>query len=292
MPLSNSEGRILYPADSRNTVVFTVDVEDYFMSPECIPFQDWDSYSSAIHLGMERCLNLLDEYGAHGTFFFIGWLAERYPEIVEWTVEKGHEIATHTYNHTYVHQLDEQAFASSIDRSLAILRSLASSQAVTGHRAPAFSLDRNKEWQFKILRDRGILYDSSINPQQNYLYGDRTAPRHPYTLHGLTEIPPSVVEWFGRRFPVGGGGTLRILPECYLTRARVRYQSEGHPPVIYVHPWEFVPEHPRIRLPFKLHLIHWTGIRSMERKVRSILETNRVITMQDYYQRLTRQTQF
>ena len=290
MPLINSEGRIPFPGDSSNAAVFTVDVEDYFMSPECVSFQDWAAYPSAIHLGMERCLNLLDEYGAHGTFFFVGWLAERYPEIVEWTIEKGHEIATHTYDHTYVHQLDERAFASSIDRSMAILRSLAPSQAIIGHRAPAFSLDRSQKWPFEILRERGILYDSSLNPQQNYLYGDRTAPRHPYPLHGLIEIPPAVVEWCGKRFPVGGGGALRILPEWYLTRARARYQSEGYPPVIYVHPWEFVPEHPPIRLPFKLRAIHWTGIKSVEKKVRSILENNHILTMKAYYQQLVQQT--
>lgn len=84
-----------------NAVCLTVDVEDYFMSPETIRFEDWPAFQSFIHIGMERCLALFDEYNAHATFFFVGWLAERYPEIVQWTVERGHEIGTHTYNHTF-----------------------------------------------------------------------------------------------------------------------------------------------------------------------------------------------
>ncbi len=218
------------------------------MSPECIPFQDWDSYSirypfrhgtvSQSPRRIRRSWNVLFHRLARGNGIQRSWNGP---------LKKGHEIATHTYNHTYVHQLDEQAFASSIDRSPgypAITCVFAS-----GHRAsrlPAFSLDRNKEWQFKILRDRGILYDSSINPQQNYLYGDRTAP--PASLYA---------SWSHRNSTfccgAGLGTTVFLLEEAARCgfyrngtspRARIRYQSEGHPPVIYVHPWEFVPEHP------------------------------------------------
>ena len=281
------EGQIFPPFAPEHTAALTVDVEDYFMSPECIPVEAWSSYVSVIQLGMERCLKLLEEYGAKATFFFLGWVAERYPELVRWTVERGHEIATHTYDHTFVSQMDEKAFAQTLERSLTILKSLAPGQEIIGHRAPAFSLVRQKSWQFDILKDFGIVYDSSIIPYSTYLYGDRTAPRHPYPLHGIVEIPPAVVEIAGVRFPVGGGGTLRILPDFYLTRARARYQAEGFPPVIYIHPWEFVPEQPKIPFPFKLQLIHWWGIRSVERKLRNLLKHNRMITMREYYERLT-----
>ncbi len=256
------------------------------MSPECIPVETWPDFPPAIHTGMERCLNLFEKYNAKGTFFFVAWLAERYPEIVEWTVEAGHEIGTHTYDHTFLTELGEKEFADKIERSLNILRSLAPSQAIVGHRAPAFSLERRKKWQFDILRENGILYDSSISPHQTYLYGDKYAPRFPYRLHGLVEIPPATIQFPGKRLPVGGGGTLRILPEMYLTRARKRYQYEGFPPVIYIHPWEFVPEHPKTALPLKLSLIHWCGIKSTERKIESILRENNIITMKNYYDHL------
>lgn len=284
-----TEGTCLVAPEWKTAVALTVDVEDYFMSPECIPLQAWPSFPSTIHTGMERVLNLLDRYQAKATFFFLGWIAERYPELVHWTAEKGHEIATHTYDHRFVSSLDENQFAESVTRSLIILRELASGQSVVGHRAPAFSLDRNQSWPFEILRKNGIVYDSSINPHSTYLYGDRQSLRFPHELHGLVEIPPGVVQWAGIRMPVGGGGTLRILPHRYLRWARHRYQSEGYPPVLYIHPWEFVPEHPSIPLPPKLRFIHWTGIQTTEEKVRIILEENSNIRIIDYFQKLIEQ---
>ncbi len=280
------EGEIYSPLHLNHAIALTVDVEDYFMSPECIPFDDWPRYESVIHTGMERCLTLLSDYNVKATFFFVAWLVERYPELVEWVDHQGHEIATHTYNHTYVTELDQNAFQESLKKSLDILQPL-TSQPIIGHRAPAFSLERKKAWQFETLQSFGIKYDSSINPHQTYLYGDRTAPRHPYTLHGMVEIPPAAIEWLGRRWPVGGGGTLRILPSFFLNQARKRYLSEGYPPVIYIHPWEFVPEHPKIDLPWKLQCIHWMGIKQVEKKLRQILSEYQSITMRKYFEYLT-----
>jgi len=270
----------------KNTVALSVDVEDYFMSPECIPFEEWAGYPSAIHTGMERLLELFKEYNARATFFFVGWLAERYPEIVRWTAEAGHEIATHTYTHHIVSSLDQKEFDESLVRSLEILHALAPGQSIRGHRAPAFSLQRNQKWQFDILREHGIEYDSSIHPYSTYLYGDARAPRFPYVLHGIVELPPAVVEWAGFRWPVGGGGTLRILPEWYLERARRRYQAEGFPPVIHIHPWETVTGHPPLDLPWKQRWIHYAGLDTTVRKLRNLLQNHTAIPLGDYYQRL------
>ncbi|MGC9326985.1 MAG: polysaccharide deacetylase family protein [Candidatus Hinthialibacter sp.] len=286
MNSAKTEVTIQGSSEWANTVVLTVDVEDYFMSPESIPYQSWPSFEPMIEIGIDRILNMLDQFEVHATFFFLGWVAERWPEWVRSVSEKGHEIATHTYDHRYASELSQPQFTESVQKSLAILRKLAPGQPVQGHRAPAFSLSTKQAWQFDILRENGIVYDSSINPHATYLYGDRGARRFPYRLHGLMEIPPGAIEFAGIRLPVGGGGTLRILPEWYLNRARRRYQSEGYAPVIYVHPWEFVPEHPKIKLPFKQHLIHWTGIKTTEKKIRNILSRHRVITMSDYYRSL------
>ncbi len=266
-----------------NSVVMTVDVEDYFMSPESIHFEDWPSFPSYIHTGMKRCLLLFEEFEAKATFFFVGWLAERYPEIVEWTVNHGHEIGTHTYNHTYVSELDEKQFADSLHKSMKVIQQAAPGVKIIGHRAPAFSLERSKPWQFQVLKDHGILYDSSINPHSTYLYGEKHAPRFPYWHEGIVEIPPASIKVMGKQMPVGGGGTLRILPQFYLRWARHKYLNEGYLPVIYLHPWEFVPEHPKLDLPFKLKLIHWWGIHSVERKLCSILDRFGSITMGEYY---------
>lgn len=271
-----------------NSVAFSVDVEDYFMSPECIRFEDWEQYPSAIHEGMENCLNLLKEYNAKATFFFVGWLAERYPEIVKWTVEQGHEIGTHTYTHKFISSMDAEEFQSSLQKSIHVLKTIAPEQEIIGHRAPAFSLDRKKTWQFDILQQNGIRYDSSINPHQTYLYGDADASRFPYQIEKIIEIPPSVIELTGKRFPVGGGGTLRILPECYLRFARRRFVCEGYPAVVYMHPWEFVPNHPKLKLPLKLQIVHSFGLKSVERKMRSLLEQYTIITMREYYEMIVK----
>lgn len=286
MNLTQTEGTFLSSPHWKDAVILSVDVEDYFMSPESIAFEDWPSFDSMIHRGMERILNLFDRFDAQATFFFLGWVAENYPELVRWTVEKGHEIATHTYDHRFVSTLSESHYAESVRRSVEILRELAPGQPVHGHRAPAFSLDTTKTWQFEILRENGIVYDSSINPHATYLYGDRNSNRFPHWLHGLVEIPPGTVEVGGWRMPVGGGGTLRILPEWYLRRARKRYQSEGFSPVVYVHPWEFVPEQPKIALPWKQNWIHWVGIKTTERKMQTILAENTIVTLDRYYRQL------
>lgn len=286
-----TEGIVSPGVSFSSTIALSVDVEDYFMSPECITVEDWPSFPSAIHTGMERMLALFERYQARATFFFLGWVAERYPELVQWTVERGHEIATHTYDHRFVSHLTESQFADSVRRSLEILRGLAPDSPITGHRAPAFSLDSGQAWQFEILRENGILYDSSINPHATYLYGDRCASRFPHDLHGLVEIPPGVVELGGFRLPVGGGGTLRILPAWYLRWARKRFQAEGGVPVVYIHPWEFVPGHPPIRLPWKLHAIHYTGLRTTERKIETLLRENRILTLEEYRLRWIEQKQ-
>lgn len=279
---------VLKPAlPLHNTIVMSVDVEDYFMSPESIRFEDWPRFESSIHIGMERCLNLFQKYEISATFFFVGWLVERYPEIAQWAAEHGHEIGTHTFTHTFVTQLDEPAFDASIKKSLDVLHAAVPNAEIIGHRAPAFSLERHKTWQFEVLKRYGIRYDSSITPHATYLYGEQNAPRHPYRHEGLIEMPPAVIEAFGKRMPVGGGGTLRILPTPYLRWARKRYLNEGFPPVIYMHPWEFVPEHPKLDLPLKQRLIHWWGINSVERKLRNIFEHHRVINMRQYYEALT-----
>ncbi len=290
MPHSDSEVFISSPPGFGDAVVFTVDVEDYFMSPETIAFEDWPLFSSRIEEGMKNCLALLKGFNVRATFFFVGWLAERYPQIVEWTLEHGHEIGSHTYTHHYVHTLNQQQFSESVEKSLQTLRSIAGQDAVIGHRAPAFSLDRSKHWQFDVLKKNGIVYDSSINPHGTYLYGDSAAPRHPYWLNEMLELPPAAIKLFGRACPVGGGGTLRILPSFYQRWARKRYKNEGYPPVIYMHPWEFLCDHPPLKLPMKQSLIHHWGLRSVDRKLRRLFEDYRGVSMDEYARAILQQS--
>ena len=278
-----TEKKLITPLELKKCIALSVDVEDYFMSPECIPFEDWPRFMPAIHEGMDRLLDLLKQYNAKATFFFVGWLAERFPELVQKTAAEGHEIGSHSFTHKFVHLMDQKEFTESVKHSLDILRAILPGQEIIGFRAPAFSLETKKSWQFAILHDHGIRYDSSIIPYQNYLYGDATAPRHPYWIDYILEIPPATIKILGKKIPVGGGGTLRIFPSWFTAFARKRYQEEGFPPVIYIHPWEMVPDHPPLELPFKQRWMHYAGLKGLAGKLESILMANRVITMGEYW---------
>jgi polysaccharide deacetylase family protein (PEP-CTERM system associated) len=269
----------------KQRIILTVDVEDYYMSPESIPESEWEGYEDRIEIGMERLLELLAATGHAATFFFLGWIAERHPELVRRTAEAGHEIATHTWDHRSVYRLEPDEFRESLRRSLEILEQ-ASGQKVVSHRAPEFSLRRDQQWMWDVLAEEGIRYDSSVNPVVTYLYGERGAPRTPYSIpatpHPVVEVPPSAIEALGKRLPVPGGGILRALPLAYTHWAIRRYVREGHPAVVYVHPWEFDPDHPRPGLRGKEKWIHNIGVAGTFRKLKSILERYETVKFGEY----------
>lgn len=269
---------------SQLRILVTVDVEDYYMSPESIPVSDWDRYQDRIQIGTHRLLDLLAAGGHVATFFFLGYIAERHPDLVRRTAEEGHEVASHTYDHRPVYSLSPEEFHESLARSIGILSDITGQPIVT-HRAPEFSLRLSEEWMWDTLAGQGIRYDSSVNPVVTYLYGEAGAPRHPYIVpaepHPITEIPPSSTELLKRRLPVSGGGFLRALPLAYLRWAVRRINHEGIPAVIYVHPWELDPDHPRPPLRGKEKWIHNWGVAGTARKLAKLLqkaETTRLDT--------------
>ncbi|HPA48081.1 MAG TPA: polysaccharide deacetylase family protein [bacterium] len=268
------------PSDDLPSIVLTVDVEDYFMSPEGIAVEQWGEYPSRIREGMTATLELFAECHARATFFFLGWVADRFPDLVAETARQGHEIGTHLYDHRFVHDQTASEFESTLERSLSALQAVGITD-VKSHRAPGFSLSRSHLWQFEILSRLGIRNDSSINPHATYLYGERGAPRFPYRIGEVLEWPPATIEVAGRTLPVGGGGTLRILPAWYCRWARRRYLSEGWPPVIYLHPWELDPTPPRIQLPFRQALIHHLGLPGMKNKIRDFLREYKTLTVSE-----------
>lgn len=264
--------------DDRPPVVLTVDVEDYFMSPETIRPEQWPSYSPRIRESMAVTLDLLDQYGARATFFFLGWVADRFGDLVLETANRGHEIGTHLYDHRFAYDQSPDEFRRGLERSLEVLHRVGA-PTVVSHRAPGFSLSRDSDSQFRFLADAGIKYDSSINPHKTYLYGDESAPRFPYRIGRILEWPPATIRIAGRVLPVGGGGTLRMLPSWYSGWARRRYLTEGWPPLIYFHPWELDPSPPWIQLPVRQRLIHNLGLRGVGRKIARLLRDHRTLTL-------------
>lgn len=263
-------------------ILMTVDVEDYYMSPESIPVSDWGGYEDRIEIGMGRLLDLFAAGGHTATFFFLGYVAERHPGLVRRAAAEGHEIATHLFDHRPAHSLSRGEFQESLHRSVAFLAETIGRRVVS-HRAPVFSLRLDRPWMWNLLAEEGIRYDSSVNPVVTYLYGERGAPRFPYLVPAepepVIEVPPSSIRFLGKVLPVGGGGFLRALPLAYLRWAIRRINREGYPAVIYVHPWELDPEHPRPPLRGKAKWIHNSGVAATERKLRSLLadaETQRL----------------
>jgi polysaccharide deacetylase family protein (PEP-CTERM system associated) len=264
--------------DDRPPIVLTVDVEDYFMSPETIAPERWPDYPPRIREAMGATLDLLGRFGARATFFFLGWVAERFPDLVQETVRRGHEIGTHLYDHRFAHDQTPVQFRAGLERSLEVLRT-AGVSTVVSHRAPGFSLSRDSLWQFEALAEAGIRYDSSINPYKTYLYGEMGAPRFPYRIGRILEWPPATVRIASRVLPVGGGGTLRILPGWYCRWARRRYSAEGWPPMIYFHPWELDPSPPQVQLPLQQKIIHHFGLGGFGRKIVRLLQEHRALTL-------------
>ena len=251
--------------------VFTVDVEDYFMSPEGISDATWGSFPERIKESVGIVLDLLAEVNVRATFFVLGWIAERHPDLVKRISADGHEIGCHGYWHRSVLKMPPQVFKDDLERTLILLREL-SGQPVTAFRAPMWSLRTDTLWAFEILAACGIRVDSSIYPVRTYLYGQPGAPTAPYELHGLFEFPPMVARIAGSPIPVGGGFSLRCFPLWVTRSALNRYAHRGQPGLIYIHPWELDPATPRnLPVPWKQRWIHNAGLRTTERKVRGLL---------------------
>lgn len=231
----------------------SIDVEDYFQVhalETVVRRADWRSYPSRVERNTRLVLQLLREEGTRATFFVLGWVADRYPHLVAEIASDGHEIATHGYWHELIYRQTPLEFAADLQQALrAIRRALGEGGLqIQGYRAPSFSITRDSLWALDVLREHGIRYDSSIFPLLAHdRYGIPNASRFLHSVgDGLWEVPVSTVRLLGRNWPVAGGGYFRLYP-FWLTRWGIqRINAEGHPAVIYLHPWEFDPDQPHV----------------------------------------------
>ena len=233
------------------TNAMTIDVEDYFQveafSDRIAP-EDWENYPLRVEIGCGRILELLDKHQTKATFFVLGWLAQRRGRLVKSIAEAGHEIASHGFSHRMITRQSADEFRRDVRKSKHILEDL-TGRPVIGYRAPTFSLVEDTKWAIDILSEEGFRYDSSIFPVRHDRYGIPDAPRtiHETTGPGgetLLEFPPLTRRRWGRNIPFGGGGYLRLFPVNWFISAIQRFNGEGHPAMIYVHPWELDPDHP------------------------------------------------
>lgn len=258
------------------TNAFTVDVEDYFqvsaLAPH-FPRQDWGQVPWRIERNMERILALLADRGVSGTFFTLGWVAERFPQMVRSVVEAGHEVASHGYSHDRASAQTPEAFLADISLAKAVLEDI-TGQTVTGYRAPSFSIGKDNLWAHDCIARAGYRYSSSVYPVRHDHYGIPDAPRFPYRLEcGLLEIPVTTMHCLGRNWPAGGGGYFRLLPYA-LSRwliARVN-REDRHPAIFYCHPWEIDPEQPRVaNADIKTRFRHYVNLEHTEARLKRLL---------------------
>ena len=255
----------------------TCDVEDYFQVSAFAPYIDrasWPSRECRVEANMERILALFERQGVRATFFTLGWIAERYPQLVRRIVAGGHELASHGYGHLRASDQTRAEFANDIRSAKALLEDIGG-QAVLGYRAPSFSIGRANLWALDELLDAGYRYSSSIYPIAHDHYGMPDAPRfafYPNGPDGLLEVPITTVQLGGKKLPAGGGGYFRLLPYA-LSRwmmAKVN-RDDRQPALFYFHPWEIDTAQPRPEgLDAKSRFRHYINIDRMESRLEAL----------------------
>ena len=244
----------------------SVDVEDYFQTQAmsiAAPRSRWSQMPCRVERNTEQLFELFARHNIRGTFFFLGWIAERYPKLVARAKDLGHEIGCHSYWHRPIYSLSRHEFREDTHRAKAVIESAAGAR-VLGYRAPSFSLTSGTEWAVDILVEAGFTYDSSVHPVAHDLYDNRNAPRYPYRFSStsLLEIPISTVQVGKKTFPFSGGGYFRILPFTYTRWAMRRVNRvERQPAVFYIHPWEIDARQPRLPANWRSNFRQYTGLK-------------------------------
>lgn len=232
------------------TNALTIDVEDYFQVSAMAPYirrSAWDSLECRVEANVERILALLEQHRTSATFFTLGWVAERYPRMVQRIVAGGHELASHGYGHERASDLSPRSFREDITRARGLLSDIGGVE-VSGYRAPSFSIGAGNLWAFDVLAEAGYRYSSSLFPIRHDHYGMPDAPRFAHRVRdGLLEVPATTVQLAGRNLPCSGGGWFRLMPYA-LSRWMIRRVNgvDAQAAVFYMHPWEVDPGQPRV----------------------------------------------
>jgi polysaccharide deacetylase family protein (PEP-CTERM system associated) len=312
--------------------ILTIDIEDYFQVhalSSVIRYEDWDKFDCRIERNTDCILETLNEIKTQhselstqsspkGSFFVLGWIAERYPDLIRRIQKEGHEIACHGYAHRLIYTQTKEEFRADIRRAKGILEDITSSEVI-GYRAPSYSITNKSRWAFEVLVEEGFKYDSSIFPIRHDFYGMPNAPRFPFiiSLNGnesfefsvlndelntfqtlklithnskfMIEFPISTVKVFGQNFPISGGGYFRLFPYPVIKKGLKNInERENKPFIFYVHPWEFDPEQPRINtLSFRSKFRHYVNLDKTEDRFRRLLKDFNLSSVRDIWNLIT-----
>ncbi|WP_426194750.1 XrtA system polysaccharide deacetylase [Massilia sp. DWR3-1-1] len=257
----------------------TIDVEDYFQVSAFAPYIDrasWPARECRVEANIERILAVLATGGVHATFFTLGWIAERYPDMVRRIVAGGHELASHGYAHLRASDQSRAEFDDDIIRSKQLLEDIGGQQVI-GYRAPSFSIGKDNLWALDALKEAGYRYSSSIYPIAHDHYGMPDAPRfafYPNGPDGLLEIPITTVRMLQKNLPAGGGGYFRLLPYAVSRWMMNKVNRDDRQPAIfYFHPWEIDPGQPRPQgVGAKSRFRHYVNLERMEGRIARLTE--------------------
>jgi polysaccharide deacetylase family protein (PEP-CTERM system associated) len=275
----------------------TVDVEDYFQVSgfaERVSRRDWDKYECRVEASTDKLLSIFDEHRVRGTFFILGWVADRFPGLVRRIAAAGHELASHGYWHQLVYDLTPEEFAKDIERSKAAIAD-ASGITVTAYRAPSFSITEKSMWALEVLAEHNFLIDSSIFPISGHdRYGCPEAVKEIHDIETpagiIREFPPSAWSRGRAHVPIGGG-YFRLFPLKLTCKAIDAVRRQGRPAMFYTHPWEFDPDQPRIRgTRWKNRSRHYVGLQRCAMKLHRMLNEFRFDCMSETFQKLNEKT--
>jgi len=256
----------------------TIDVEDYFhvsVFEDTVRRDRWPSLESRVVANTARLLDLFDEFGTRGTFFVLGWVAERFPSIPRDIAHRGHELASHGYAHRLIYKQRPDEFRDDVRRAKKVIEDI-TGHAVAGYRAPSFSLTERSLWALDVLLEEGYRYDASIFPVRHDRYGIPNAHRWPHRMTvgdgTLFEVPGSTVRVAGINLPVAGGGYFRLLPYAWTRWGIARLNRvERQPAVFYLHPWEIDPQQPRLPAGALGRFRHYRNLHKTESRLRALL---------------------
>ena len=265
----------------------TIDLEEWFCShnlKQTIHYSRWEKCERRVEKNTNYLLDLFDKHQVRATFFVLGWVAERYPELVEEIKCRGHEIGTHGFAHQLVNHLNPESFKRDLYESIEVITRI-TGEPVTGFRAPAFSINNRTIWAVQIIKNAGLLYDSSVYPIAYHPdYGMPDAPLHLFSFeNGLVEIPMSCVTYGRRRIPCSGGGYFRLLPYWVYHKLTKELHRQQRPLIFYLHPWELDPDTPKVRLSATAHFRHYNNLSSTKEKLERLLSAFKFTSLQNLY---------
>jgi len=266
----------------------SIDVEDYFhvaALSESIDIADWTNIPSRVESSTYKILDLFDKQDVKATHFVLGWVAERFPDLVKEIAKRGHEVACHGYSHQLIYSQSPEVFKQETDRSKKLLEDLIS-QEILGYRAASYSITRKSLWALDILVEAGFKYDSSIFPVHHDRYGIHGSPENPHILqtpkgYKLVEYPLSTYKMLGQTIPVAGGGYFRLYP-YWLSRYfynKINRQKDSF--VFYLHPWEVDPEQPKVEVSWFSKFRHYNNLDKCEERLEALTTEFKFTTMLD-----------